>query len=564
MVVREELGRLLVKETKLSREEVDKLIEVPPDEKLGDYAFPCFVLARPLKKNPVQIARELAGHITLPSAFTKVEASGPYLNFFVNGAFVAQSVLSAVFKQKKKYGVRTSQKKTVMVEFFDANTHKGVHIGHLRNICLGESISRLLEAVGVNVIRVNYQGDIGPHVAKCIWGYLRFKEKEPARNKGVWLGHLYARAHQLAEGNDQFEKEIRDINKKLYAKDPELLKIWKKTRQWCLDDFDGFYKTFGVKFQRFYFESEVEAAGKKVVADLLQKKIAQEHDGAIIVNLKEYGLELYVAITRDGTPTYQAKEFGLGALKQKEYTFDESLHIVGMEQELFFRQVFKTYKLFGSVLASTSKHISYGLVMLPEGKMSSRDGTMILYDDLYEKIITLAEKEIRARHGTLGASELSTRAKMIAFGAMKYSMLSRENNKSFIFDWEQALRFEGDTGPYLQYAHARCASILGKAQEKASLKVDFGLFNEIEEVRLVKMLGQFGDVVAEAAATYHPHTLAHYLNELAHAFSDFYHRCPVISELEPVQKARLLLVVCVKQVLVNGLFILGIDAPDEM
>ena len=204
MAVREELVTLLAKETKLSPAEVDKLIEVPPDEKLGDYAFPCFVLARTFKKNPVQIAVELAKKIILPRAFHKVEAAGPYINFFVSGSFIAQSVLSAVFKQKKKYGMHSPQKRTVMVEFFDANTHKGVHIGHLRNICLGESISRLLEASGVHVLRVNYQGDIGPHVAKCIWGYVRFKEKEPPRNRGVWLGLIYARAHQLAEGNHQF------------------------------------------------------------------------------------------------------------------------------------------------------------------------------------------------------------------------------------------------------------------------------------------------------------------------------------------------------------------------
>ncbi len=564
MIFKEKLVELLVKETRLSADEVAGLVEVPPDEKLGDYAFPCFTLAKSLKKNPVQIAKELCSHLKLPPEFTRVEAAGPYINFFVSGPHLAEIVLPSIHKKGAKYGQHPKQKKTIMVEFFHANTHKGVHIGHLRNISLGSSICNLLEAAGIKVIRVNYQGDIGPHVAKCIWGYLRFKEKEPTHHKGTWLGKVYAKAHQLAEGNDAHELEIRDINKKIYAKDPELVKIWKKTRQWCLDDFEVFYKTFGVTFDRLYFESEAEGPGKEVFIEMTKKGIAQHNQGAIVVDLKDYGLGLYVAITQDGTPTYQAKELGLALIKQKEYSFDQSIHVVGSEQELFFKQVFKTYELIKSPLAAKSKHIAYGLVMLPEGKMSSREGTLVLYEDLFEKMLTIARHEITERHNDLKKEEIERRAHVIAFGAMKYSMLSRENNKSLIFDWEQALQFEGDTGPYIQYAHARCVSILKKAPEKATLRVDYGVFTEPDEIRLVQLLAQFEDSIERAALSYHPQILASYLNALAHVFNEFYHRCPVISELEPVQKARLLLVDCVRHVLENGLRLLGIEAPEEM
>ncbi len=571
MMFKEELIGLLAKETKFGKGEISRLIEIPPDEKLGDYAFPCFVLARHFKKSPAQIAAELKGKIKLPKEFSRVEAAGPYLNFFVDNARLAEGVLNDIVKSKDKYGRRlgqTGKKKTAMVEFFHANTHKGVHIGHLRNISLGEAICRLLEAAGNKVVRVNYQGDIGPHVAKCIWGYLRFKEKEPKQNKGTWLGHIYARAHKLVEGNEKLENEVREINKKLYAKDKKLVEVWKKTRKWCLDDFNYFYKEFGVKFERLYFESEAEGVGKNVVLDMLKKGIASQSEGAIVVDLENYGLGLYVAITKDGNPTYQAKELGLALIKQKEFKFDSSLHVVGSEQELFFKQVFKTYELLESPMAEKSKHIAYGLVMLPEGKMSSREGTLVLYDELFEKMMEMARKEIKERHKHLSAAEAEERAKTIAFGAMRYSMLSRENNKNFVFDWEQALQFEGDTGPYLQYAHARACNVLKKARrekkEKVGLHVDYGLFAHEHEIKLIKKLAKFNDAVSEAALSYHPHIVAHYLNELAQAFSEFYHTCPVISEVETVMRARLLLVDAVRQVLENGLRLLGINAPKEM
>lgn len=568
MDFRKSVVAVLAKETALASEEVERLLEVPPDERLGDYAFPCFVLAKRFKKSPVQVAQELKDQLKLPHEIQKVVASGPYLNFFVNSASLAEQLLKDISKSRDAYGKQKSQKKTVMVEFFHANTHKGVHIGHLRNISLGASICRLLEAAGMNVIRVNYQGDIGPHVAKCIWGYLHFKEKAPARKRGIWLGHIYARAHKLVEGNEKFEQEVREINKKLYARDKKLIAVWKKTRQWCLDDFDALYKEFGVKFDRLYFESEAEGPGKEIFFNLVKKGIAQENEGAIIVDLKEYGLGVYVAITKDGTPTYQAKELGLAQIKQKEYSFDDSVHVVGQEQEMFFRQVFKTYELIGSPMARKSKHVAYGLVMLPEGKMSSREGTLVLYDDLFEKMLTLATKEITGRHKNLSQKEIDERARVIALGAMKYSMLSRENNKTLVFDWEQALQFEGDTGPYIQYAHARCCSVLRKAREekdeKVTLHVDYRLFTHEAEVKMIKRLAQFGGVIGQAALHHHPDLISHYLNGLAQAFTEFYHSCPIISDVKPVMKARLLLVDCVRQVLANGLALLGIKAPEEM
>jgi arginyl-tRNA synthetase len=564
MVFKEKIVGLLVKFTGLKKDEVSALLEIPPDESLGDYAFPCFVLAKKLKKAPAAIASDFAESIKKPTFVERVEANGPYVNFFIHLPALAENVLDTIFKEKKRYGQSKQKKETVMVEFFHANTHKGVHIGHLRNISLGSALARVLEAVGKKVIRVNYQGDIGPHVAKCLWGYQHFKKKAPAAHKGVWLGGVYADASAAVKKSKKFEKEVQELNKQIYARDKSIIDLWKKTRKWCLDDFDEFYKDFGVSFDKLYFESEAEPNGMVAMKNLLKKGIAEESDGAIIVDMTEDGLGVYVGITQFGTATYQAKDLGLAQLKLKDFTFDKSVHVVGSEQELYFKQIFKTFELMKSPLARNSYHLSYGLVMLPEGKMSSREGTMILYSNLFSKLVSLAMKEIKSRHKGLSAKDVEERSRAIAFAALKFGMIARESQKSIVFDWEKALDFEGDTGPYLQYAHARCSSILRKAGKKVSSKVHFESLSTVHEKKVLSALAGFGDVVADAADHYRPHVVAFYLLELAQAFNEFYHACPVISDVDEVMKARLLLVSSVKQVLENGLSLLGIVALEEM
>ncbi len=560
MNFKDEVVKLIVKSTKLKKADVEGLLAIPPDPKLGDYAFPCFKLG----KNPKEAAEKLQQKLKLPRFIQKTEVVGPYLNFYLYQPVLAEEVLKQISTKKGKYGTSASKKETVMVEFFHANTHKGVHIGHIRNISMGAAISNLLEALGKKVIRVNYQGDIGPHVAKCLWGYLHFKEKEPKEHKGIWLGKLYAKASQKIKDNETLENEVRELNTKIYQHDPSVEKLWQKTRKWCLEDFEYFYDQFGVKYDHLYFESDAAPQGKKVFEKILKKGVATESDGAIIVDLKKYGLDVYVGITSQGNPTYQGKEAGLAELKQADFTFDKSIHVVGSEQELFFKQVFKTYELMKSPLAGRSHHVSYGLVNLPEGKMSSRLGTMILYHNLYEELMKLSVNEIKKRHKTLSAQEIKKRARMIVFGALKYSMIARENHKTLTFDWNKALDFEGDTGPYIQYAHARCASILRKADMNVTTKVHYESLSTAHERKVLLHLSKFSEIVHTAAEQYKPYLIAKYLLDLAQHFNEFYHNCPVITDASEVMHARLLLVRSVKQVLHNGLALLGIEAPDKM
>ena len=505
-----------------------------------------------------------------PEWISSTAVVGPYLNFYVDKIKLAESVLNEISLKKEKYGLaEEGTKETIMVEFFHANTHKGVHIGHLRNISLGSALCNVLEASGYKVIRVNYQGDIGPHVAKCIWAYKKYQDEleVPKINRGIWLGKLYARGSQEIKGDAAAEEEIREITRKMYEhNDPEIEELWKKTRQWCLDDFDIFYKKFGLKYDRLYYESEAEIPGKKVMAELLEKGVAEKSDGAIIVNLEKYGLNIYVAITGKGYPTYQGKDMGLAEIKQKEYKFDRSVHVVGSEQELFFKQVFKTYELNNSPMFEKAYHLSYGLVNLPEGKMSSRLGTMILYEDLVVKMLEHVSKEIVERHPDLSSEEIESRAEKIAFGALKYSMQSKENQRRMTFDWKHALDLHGDTGPYIQYAHARASSILRKAKfdNKKSSDVDFSKLDSAVEKKILMQLGKFSEVVEEAAEKYKPYLIAHFVLNLSQQFNEFYHAEQVLSEDKALQTARLLLVDSVRQVLANGLKLLGIAAPDEM
>ena len=342
------------------------------------------------------------------------------------------------------------------------------------------------------------------------------------------------------------------------------MKIWKKTRQYCFDDFNEFYKEFGVKFKRLYFESEVEEIGKKIVERILKKGIAKESEGAVIINLEKYELGIYVLITKEGNALYSTKDLGLAELKQKEFKFDKSIHITGAEQTMYFKQLFKTFELIKSPIAKKSLHIPYALVMLPEGKMSSRAGTMVLFDELREKLLSTAEKVIKEKHKRLQKKEIVKRAKQIAFAALKFSMINRENNKELIFDWARALDFEGETGPYIQYAHARICSILRKHNKKVDNKINFNILKEKEEIEIIKKLSVFPEIVEKAGNSFKPSMVSNYIYSVAKSFNEFYHRHNILKEKEELKKARLLMVYCVKQVIENGLRLMGIEAPERM
>jgi arginyl-tRNA synthetase len=550
----------LVKATGLPHGEIDNLVEVPKDPILGDFAFPCFALARHFKKNPVEIAKDVGAKIEVGGKIGKVNVVGPYVNFFLNQEKIAGNVISDILKQKEKYGSNAKGKgKTFMMEFSQPNTHKAFHVGHIRGTSFGESLARIREFSGYNVVRANYSGDTGMHIAKWMWAYTKFHKKEKIRVDESWFAKIYVEAVSKLTDNEKGQKEVEEINRKLDARgDKELMKFWKATRKASIAAWKPIYKDLDTTFDVHFFESQAEEPGKKIAHELVKKNIARISEEATIMDLKDCGLGVWVLLRKDGTVLYSAKDLALAQIKLAKYKIDESLIITSVEQNLHFQQLRKTLELMKFPRWKEYLHMGYESVRFPWGKMSSRTGDNVYYASFRDELMKEAAREIAAR-GKLSAKELDKRARAIAVAAMKYSMLKQDANKILIFNKEEALRFEGDTGPYLLYSYARARSILRK--KKIGKSFDTGSIGESERL-LMNELARFGEVVQGADENFAPAMIAHYAYKLAHQFNEFYHAEKVIgSEHEAF---RLALVAAFAQVLKNALSLLGIPALEEM
>ena len=546
----------------LKNSELEELIEVPKNSQMGDYSFPCFSLSKKLKKNPAEIAKDFSGKIQLSKEFERVGAIGPYINFFVNKKILAKKIIDRITKEKDKYGSGKFEKEKVMIEFSQANTHKAFHVGHVRGTSLGESLARILEFSGNKVVRANYQGDTGMHVAKWLWCYQKYHSKEELRNDESWIASIYVDAIKRLGKNKKLQSEVDKLNKKLEDKsDKEIVKLWKTTRKLSLDSFEKIYHELNTKFDEYFFENEVEKEGKKISQGLVKKKIAKISDGATIVDLEEEKLGVWVLLRSDGTVLYSAKDLALAEKKFSDFKIDKSIYVVANEQNLHLQQLFKTLELMKINSADKCKHISYGMVRFPWGKMSSRSGENVLYSDFKEKLVDYSMKEVEKRFKNLESTEVYDRALAIAIASLKYSMLKQDTNKDLIFDPKKSLSFEGDTGPYLLYSYARASSILRKAEYKKQRKFEIGKISNSEK-KLIVELGRFPEIVKSSSENLSPNLIANYSFQLAKTFSEFYHNCQVIGSEE--EGFRLKLVDCFSQTINNSLRLLGIPVIQEM
>ncbi len=560
MNFREAASRIIKKHTGAD----DIALEVPPDPKLGDYAFPCFSLAKQLRKSPDAIASELAEKIKVQQPFRAVKSNGPYVNFFISREIFAKDIISRVLKGD--YGRGKAKKEKIMIEYCQVNTHKAFHVGHLRGTILGSSLVSIFRFSGYNTKSVNYQGDIGAHVAKVIWYLSTHKADFPKKHRGRWLGTIYQKAnHILSNGSktDSLREEVSDVLQKLENGDRKLTALWKKTRQWSLDDFSEFYRTIGVDFDTFFFESEFEKPGKEIVMALLKKGIAEESEGAVIIDLEKHNLGKFLLLKSDGTALYSTKDLALAKEKFRRYRVDRSVYVVGAEQRMYFQQLFKTLEIMGFGQARDCVHVPFGLVNLKGGKISSREGELIYAEQLVEDVIADARKAIRERHKGLGNKEAEERARKIGIAAIKFSFLNQDNSKEIIFDKGRSLSFEGETGPYVQYTYARISSIIRKSGRKHHDLISWDV-NEPEH-NLVRMLDNFPVVVSHARDNYKPMEICRYLLDLCQSFNQYYHSTPVLkAEKKELRQARLTLIYCVREIIMYGLSLLGIDAVEEM
>ncbi|MFA6525798.1 MAG: arginine--tRNA ligase [Candidatus Buchananbacteria bacterium] len=548
-------------------QEIDKSkleITRPPEPGMGDFSVPCFYLTKLLRISPNQIAQELKDKIRPKGMIKSVQNLGPYLNFYLNDKLLPAKVLKEIEKKGSAYGAIKSDKEKVMIEYSQPNTHKEFHIGHLRNVVLGSSLVNLYRFFGKKVIAANYIGDIGSHVAKTLWALDKFHkdEPEPAEHKGQYLGKLYTEAVNLCEASEENKKEAAEVQKKLESGDKYFTALWKKTRTWSLEEFDGIYKTLGVKFDKFFYESEVEKPGKLMVAELLEKKIAERSQGAVIIDLDKYGLKQLLLLKSDGSSLYSTKELALAKLKFEKYKIDASYVVIDSRQSFYFKQFFKTLEVIG--FKKKTALIAYEFVTLAEGAMSSRKGNVVLFEDFFGEMLKAAEEETKKRHEDWPEEEVKKTAEKIALSAIKFSMIKSGRSNAIVFDMQEALSFDGYTGPYLQYTVTRINSILRKAESNNVKSADYLLLTEQHEKELIIKLAQFPEIIADAAAEFEPSQLAQYLFELAKKFSSYYQEVPILKSKENIRDARLALIVSVRQVLINGLAILGIDTVERM
>ncbi len=558
--MRESVVRVLKKGIpELSVDELIELVERPKDQSLGDYAFPCFVLAKTRKKNPVEIAKDLARFMKLPQELETVSAVGPYLNFFINQKAHAAELIAMINKQGKNYGSSTMGKgKKFMVEFSQPNTHKAFHVGHIRGTSLGESIARIQEFSGYTVVRANYSGDTGMHIAKWMWAYQTFHKGEHVRDDEAWFAKIYVEAVQKLEHDERAQEKVKEINRKLEERaDTKLVKLWKDTRARSIKAWKPIYHDLDVRFNVHFFESEVDRPGKEIAQKLVKKGVAVISEGATIMDFKEDGLGVFVLLRSDGTVLYSAKDLALAELKFKKYTLQESLVITSVEQNLHFQQVRKTLERMGFPWKNYL-HKGYESVRLPTGKMSSRTGDNVFYADFKHELVSEAKREIMQRE-KVNSKELEKRALAIALAAMKYTMLKQDLNKVIIFNKDEAVRFEGDTGPYLLYSYARAQSILRKVNKTKKLTI--GSVSDHERV-LLNQLSRFPEVVAQAQESLDPAVIAHYAYGVAQTFNEFYHACKVVGSEE--ESFRVALVKASAQTLANALHLLGIGVIERM
>lgn len=547
----------------LEKKEIENLLEIPPSVDLGDFSFPCFSLANKLKREPTQIALEIRENIgNLPIELDDVQTVGPYVNFFANRGDFARKVIFDIRKKEDNFGKIKLGKQKTMVEFSQPNTHKAFHVGHIRGTSLGESLARISEFCGNKVVRANYQGDTGMHVAKWLWCYTKYHSREKIKKDESWIASIYVDAVKRLTRNEKLQKEVDAINQTLGTReDKKLNELWEKTRKYSLDSLEKIYKELNTHFDVYFFESEQEKKGLKIVDDLLKRKIAKISEGAVIINLKKYKLGVWVLLRKDKTILYSAKDLALAQEKFKKFKLNKSIYVIGAEQSLHMAQLFKTLELIGFEHFKDCIHVVYSEVRFPNGKMSSRTGKNLLYSDFLEEVINYSKKEIKKRYTNLSKKKLEERALKIAIAAIKYSMLKQTPNKNIIFKKEDALNFDGDTGPYIQYSYARASSILRKIKQEPK---NFNVAKvEDKEMQLVKKLSQFPEIVFNSFQSLNPALIANYSYQLAQIFNEFYHQCPVISSKDK-KEFRVSLVNSFRQVLRNAFYLLGIDVIEEM
>ncbi len=514
--------------------------ETPPKPELGDLGFPMFPFAKLLRKGPPLIAQAVAARLASDPETARLgsaAAEGPYVNVRIAKGAFASDVLAAAADPDSTFGRPGSLSgKRIMVEFSSPNTNKPLHLGHLRNDVLGESISRILAACGAEVQKVCIINDRGVHICKSMLAYAKFGEGKTPESEGVksdrFVGDWYVRFHQWSKEDPTAEAQAQELLRKWEAGDAETTDLWKRMNGWAVSGMKKTYERTGVSFDTYYFESQTYLKGKDEVYKGLEKGVFyKEEDGSVWIDLTDEGLDKKVLLRKDGTALYMTQDIGTAIYRHRDWPFDRLVYVVGSEQQYHFKVLFRVLEKLGFEWAPALYHLSYGMVNLPEGKMKSREGTVVDADDLIDKLRDLALEEIREKGREEAVGDPQAIAERVALGALHYYLLQVSSAKDMLFDPKESLSFNGNTGPYLQYMGARISSMLAKAAGSAAASgvVRPELLVSEAEWELVKTISAYSAAVAEAASRMDPSALTAYLYELSKAFSRFYHDCPILN-----------------------------------
>ena len=546
----------------LSSEEISQLIEIPPKPEMGDFAFPCFRLAKSYHKAPPLIAQELKEAIGEQSFLSEIKVVGGYLNFYVDKAQYAKQIIDKYYSCEDYGKSSEGNGKTVCIDYSSPNVAKNFHVGHVRTTIIGNSLNKIYSKLGYKVVRINHLGDWGTQFGKLIVAYKKWGSKEAVEQNGIQeLMDIYVKFHEEAEKDDSLNDEARAWFAKMEQGDEEALSIWQWFRDISLKEFMRVYEILGIEFDSYAGESFYRDKTANVVKILTDAGLLVESQGAMVVPLDEYDMPPCIVAKKDGSSIYATRDLAAILYRKETYDFDRCLYVTGLEQKLHFAQVFKVIELMGNDYASRLVHIPYGLVSLKSGKISSRKGNVIFAEDLLRESINKTTSIIEEKNPEIPDKEEV--ARQVGIGAIIFNDLYNQRIKDVVFDWEKLLNFDGETGPYVQYTYARASSVLRKTGELPNI-IDYSILTDEASMGLLKEIERYPEVIKEAADRYEPSVVARYSIDMAHAFNKFYHECQINVEDENVKCTRTNIVKIARFIIKDALSLLGIDCPEQM
>ena len=555
----------------LTEDEIKSMIEIPQDQSMGDYAFPCFRLAKTMRKAPNLIAAELAEKLQGQQLFSEVSPVNAYVNMFVSREEMMKSTVSEVLEEKENFGRSDiGGNKKVIVEFSSPNIAKPFHIGHIRSTVIGNSLSKIYDALGYDVFKINHLGDYGTQFGKMICAYRRWGNREDVINSPIktLLGY-YTKFHVEVEEHPELEDEARAIFTKLEQGSKEEVELWQWFREESLKEFQRVYDMLGIEFDSYNGESFYSDKMPRFEKELLDKGLLKESNGAQVVDLEEYKLGTALIKKSDGSSLYITRDIAAAVYRKENYDFYKNIYVVATQQNLHFQQLFKILELMGYDWANQCVHVPFGMVRLEEGTMSTRHGRVVFLEDVLNGAIEKTREIIEEKNPNIENLEEIT--SQVGIGAVVFNELSNNRIKDYTFKWDQILNFDGETGPYVQYTHARCASLLRKAGEDIVAKaqepknVDFALLAKSDSAyELTKLIYAFPGVVEQAGEKYEPSIITRHIIDIAQCFNKFYHDEHIIVDDEVEKTSKIALVIATKRVIATGIGLLGMKAPERM